>query len=150
VIENKKIKAGTSEAMSSMEFPRFEVPSFMLPPAFRTFAENQVIQRKETLATLSTVVQEVYSSSVRGLNEYGQKIMEAGHQDTDAAYDCCRELIAAKSFPEVTDVWTTHAPRRLNAMLSRTGELWTLYWKVAADAAKPIAVGMSHTLARSE
>ena len=150
MIENKKIKAGTSEAMSSMEFPRFEVPSFMLPPAFRAFAENQVIQRKETLATLSTVVQQVYSTSVTGLNEYGQKIIEARHQDTDAAYDCCRKLIAAKSFPEVMGVWTTHAPRQLNAMSSRIGELWTLYWKVAADAAKPIAVGMSHTLARSK
>jgi hypothetical protein len=154
VIENKKTetpkpKAGTSEAMSSMEFPRFEVSSFMLPPAFRAFAENQVIRRKENLATLSTVVQEVYSSSVRGLNEYGQKIMEARHQDADAAYDCCRELIAAKSLPEVMDVWTTHAPRQFNAMSSRTSELWALYWKVAADAAKPIAVGVSHTFARS-
>jgi hypothetical protein len=76
--------------------------------------------------------------------------MEAGHQDADGVYDCCRELMAAKSLPEVMDVWTTHAPRQLNAMSSRTGELWTLYWKVAADAAKPIAVGMSHTLARSK
>jgi hypothetical protein len=156
VIANKKNdttpepKAGIAEAMSSMEFPRFEVPTFMLPRTFRDFAENQVIQRKETLETLNTAVQEVYSTSVRGLNEYGQKIMEAGHQDADTVYDCCRELIAAKSFPEVTDVWTTHAPRRLNAVLSRTGELWTLYWKVAADAAKPIAVGMSHTLARAK
>ena len=155
MIENEKInatpkpKAGMSEAMSSMEFPRLEVPSFMLPPAFRAFAENQVMQRKETLATLNTVVQQVYSTSVTGLNEYGQKIMEARHQDTDAAYDCCRELIAAKSLPEVMDVWTTHAPRQFNAMSSRTGELWALYWKVAAEAAKPIAVGMSNTLARS-
>lgn len=145
-----KPKAETNEAMSSMEFPRFESPFFMWPPAFRAFAENQVVQRKETLETLNTAVQEVYSTSVRGLNEYGQKIMEAGHQDADAAYDCCRELIAAKSLSEVMGVWTTHAPRQLNAMSSRTGELWALYWKVAANAAKPIAAGMSHTLAHSK
>lgn len=58
--------------------------------------------------------------------------------------------MAAKSLPEVMEVWTTHAPRQLNAMSSRTGELWALYWKVAADAAKPLAAGMSHTLARSK
>ena len=156
MIENKKIdvtpkpKAGTSEAMSSMEFLRFEAPSFMLPPAFRALAENQVIQRKETLETLSTAAQEAYSTSVRGLNEYGQKIMEAGHGNADAVYDCCRELIAAKSLPEVMDVWTTHAPRQFNAMSSRTSELLALFWKVAADSAKPIAAGMSHTLARSK
>jgi hypothetical protein len=156
VNETKKVdttpkpKAATNEAMSSMELPRSESPFFMLPSAFLAFAENQVIQRKETLETLNTAVQEVYSTSVRGLNEYGQKIMEAGHRDADTAYDCCCELMAAKSFPEVMDVWTTHAPRQFNAMSSRTGELWTLYWKVAADAAKPIAVGMSHTLARSK
>jgi hypothetical protein len=35
-------------------------------------------------------------------------------------------------------------------MSSRTGEWWALYWKVAADAAKPLAAGMSHTLAHSK
>jgi hypothetical protein len=126
-----KSKGGSTEAMSSMEFPRFEV------------------QGKETLETLSTAVQEAYSTGVRGLNEYGQKIVEAGHQDANAAYDCCRELIAAKSVPQVMDVWTTCAPRHLRAMSSRTGELWALYWKVATDTAKPIAAGMSQTLGRS-
>ena len=141
-----KPKGGSSEAMSSMESPRFEFPFFMLPPAFRAFAENQVVERKEALETLSTASQEAYSTSVRGLNEYGRKIIEAGHRDADAVYDCCRELIAAKSLREVMDVWTTHAPRQFNAMSSRAGELWALPWKVALDAAKPIAVGMSHTL----
>jgi hypothetical protein len=144
-----KSKGGSTEAMLSMEFPRFEVPSFVLPPAFRAFAEDQVSQGKETLETLSTAVQEAYSTGVRGLNEYGQKIVEAGHQDANAAYDCCRELIAAKSVPQVMDVWTTCAPRHLRAMSSRTGELWALYWKVATDTAKPIAAGMSQTLGRS-
>lgn len=145
-----KLKAETNEAMSSMEFPRFESPFFMLPSALRAFAENQVTQRKETLGALSTAAQEAYSTSVSGLNECGQKIMEAGHRDADGVYDCCRELMAAKSLPEVMEIWTTHAPRQLNAMSSRTGELWALYWKVAADAAKPLAAGMSHTLARSK
>jgi hypothetical protein len=145
-----KPKYGTNEAMSSMEFPRFESPFFMMPSAFRTFADNQFVQRKETLEALSTAAQEAYSTGVKGLNEYGQKIMEAGHRDTDGLYDCCRDLIAAKSLSEVMDVWTTHAPRQLSAMSSRTGELWALYWKMAADAAKPIAAGMSHTLARSK
>jgi hypothetical protein len=132
-----------------MEFLRFEVPPFALPPAFRAFAENQVIQGKEALETLSSAVQEAYSTGLNGLNEYSQKIAEAGHQDADAACDCCRELIAAKSVPEMVDVWTTRAPRHLSAMSNRTGELWALYWKVATDTAKPIAAGMSHTFGRN-
>jgi hypothetical protein len=147
---NPKSKTGTNEALSSMEFPRFEPPYFMLPSALRAFAENQVIQRKETLEALSTAAQEAYSTGVKGLNEYGQKIMEAGQRDANGVYDCYRELMAAKSLPDVIDVWTTHAPRQLNAMSSRTGELWALYWKVATDAAKPIAAGMSHTLAHAK
>ncbi|HEY2757596.1 MAG TPA: phasin family protein [Pseudolabrys sp.] len=146
----QKLKTATNEAMSSMEFPRFESSFFIMPSAFRTFADNEVTRRKETLETLSTATKEAYSTGVRGLNEYGQKIMEAGQRDADGLYDCYRDLMAAKSLPEVMDVWTTHAPRQLNAMSSRTGELWTLYWKVAADAAKPIAAGMSHTLANSK
>jgi hypothetical protein len=145
-----KPKTTTNEAMSSMEIPRFESPFFMMPSAFRTFADNQVTRRKETLEALSSATREAYSTGVKGLNEYGQKIMEAGQRDADGLYDCYRDLMAAKSLPEVMDVWTTHAPRQLNAMSSRTGELWALYWKVASDAAKPIAAGMSHTLANSK
>jgi hypothetical protein len=145
-----KPKTATNEAMSSMELPRFDSSFFILPSALRIFADNQVVQRKETLEALSTATREAYSTSVKGLNEYGQKIMEAGQRDADGVYDCCRDLMAAKSLPEVMNVWTTHAPRQLNAMSSRTGELWALYWKVAADTAKPIAAGMSHTLANSK
>lgn len=144
-----KSNGGNSKATLSMEFLSFEVSSFVLPPAFRAFAENQVIQGKETLETLSTAVQEAYSTGLNGLNEYSQKVAEAGQQDADAVCDCCRELITAKSVPEVMDVWTTLAPRHLSAMSSRTGELWALYWKIATDTAKPIAAGMSHMLGRS-
>jgi hypothetical protein len=148
MLDTKKTKK-TDDFPNSMEFPRFEVPSFVLPPVFRAFAENQVIQGKETLETLSSAVREAYSTGLNGFNEYSRKIAEAGHQDADAVRDCCRELIAAKSVPEVMDVWTNRAPRHLSAMSSRTGELWALYWKVATDTAKPIAAGMSHTFGRS-
>jgi hypothetical protein len=155
VIETKKIdavlksKGGSNEPVSSMEFPRFEVPPFVLPPALQAFAQNQVMQGKETLKTLSTAVQEAYSTGVRGLNECGQKIVVAGHQDADALYDCCRELTSARSVPEVMDIWARRAPGHVNSMLTRTGELWALYWKVAADTAKPIATTVSYARARS-
>jgi hypothetical protein len=138
-----KSKGGSIEAIASLGVPRFEVSSFMFPSAFRAFAEYQAVQGKETLGTLSAAVQEAYSTSVRGFNEYAQKFAEAGQQDVDDACDCCRELIAAKSVTAVMDIWTNRAPRQLNAMSTRAGELWTLYWKVAVDTAKPIATGMS-------
>jgi len=137
------------ELPNSMGFLRFDVASFVLPPPFRAFAENQVIEGNETLKTLSSAVQEAYSTGLNGINEYGQKIAEAGHHDAEAVCDCWRELISAKSVPEMMDVWTTRAPRHLRAMSSRTGELWALYWKVATDTAKPIAAGMSHTFGRN-
>jgi hypothetical protein len=128
----------------------FDFASLVLPPALRTFAENQVIHGKETLETLSSTVQEACSTGLSSLNEYGQKIAEVGRQDADAVCDCWRELISAKSLPEVMDVWTTSAPRHLTEMSHRSGELWALYWKVAAETAKPIAASVSHTLARSK
>jgi hypothetical protein len=124
--------------------------SFSLPPVFQAFAENQVVQSKETLQTLSTAVQEACSTGVRGLNECNQMIMEAGHENADAAYDCCRALIAAKSMPELVDVWTRRAPGHINSITNRAGDLWALYWKVTTDAAKPITAGMPHALGRSK
>jgi hypothetical protein len=147
MIETRKIDDAIA---SSIEFSRLQAASFAMPPEYRAFAEKQVLQGKETFETLSSAVQEACSKSLNGFSAYAHKVAEAGLEDADAVCDCCRELVAAKSMPEVMNIWTTRAPRHFDAMSNRTGELWALYWKVATDAAKPIAAGMAHAFARSE
>jgi hypothetical protein len=136
----------------SMEVPRFEIPSFttwVLPSALRSIAENGVIQGEETLETLGAAAEGTYSVGVKSLDECGLKIIEAGRNNARAAFDCARELVAAKSQSDLMEVWTTHARRQFDAMFTQNREIWSLAWKVAADAPQPIVTGISHTFARS-
>jgi phasin len=149
-LEQKKAR---SEAMqTSTQLPRFEIPNLMscvLPSPFRALAENSVMQGRETLDTLGAAAEKTYSANARSLNEYGTKIMEAGRSNALAAFDCYRELVAAETQSELLEVWSTHARRQFDAMLTQNREIWSLAWKVAADAPQPIMAGMTQTFARS-
>jgi hypothetical protein len=143
-----KHQAPRSKAMQTGALPRFEIPNLMygaLPLAFRTLAANSVMQGMETLATLGAATEQTYSVNVKNLNEYGTKIMEAGCSSAHAAFDCCRELVAAKTQSELLEVWSTHARRQCDAMFTQNREVWSLAWKVAADTPP----GIARTFARS-
>jgi hypothetical protein len=146
-------KTTRSEAVqTSTQLPGFEIPNLMscvLPSPFRTLAENSVTQGKETLDTLGALAEKTYSVNVKSLNEFGAKIMEAGRSNALAAFDCCRELAAAKTQTELLDVWSAHAQRQFDAMFTQNREIWSLAWKVAADAPQPIMTGITKTFARS-
>jgi hypothetical protein len=149
-----KPKAARSKAVqnASMELPRFEIPSFtsfVLPSAFRALAENGVMQGKETVATLGEAAEETYSVSVKNFDAFGQKIMEVGRNNGHAGFECWRELVAAQSQSELMEAWNAHARRQFDAMITQNRAIWSLAWKIAAEASQPIAAGISQTFARS-
>jgi hypothetical protein len=142
---------GEAKRSGWMQLPFFEAASLVpcaLPPAFQAFAENGLKQGKEAWDTLGAAAEKTYSESVRRLDEYGVKILEAGRYNVDTAFDCCRELAAAKTQSELVEVWSTHAQRQLEAMLTQNREIWLLTWKAATDA-QPIMTGITQTFARS-
>jgi hypothetical protein len=122
-------KTETKGAISSM---------FAWPQAFRALADRQAVQGKEAMEALSTAAQDTYSTNIKALTEYGQKVIKAGQQDADRAYECWRELIGVRSLPEFIEVWASHAPRQFDTMSNRTGEFLGLFCRMTADATKPI------------
>jgi hypothetical protein len=132
-IDTTKPKAARSEAAQnvSTELPRIVIPSLMsrvVPSAFQTLAENSLMQGEDTLATLGAAAEETYSVSVRNLDEYGLKILKAGRSNVHAAFDCCRELAAAKSQADMMEAWAAHARRQFDAILTQNREIWSLAW----------------------
>jgi hypothetical protein len=133
-----KQRAETIDAMSSI---------FAWPQAFRAVADRQALQRKEAIEALSTAAQDSYSTNLKALTEYHQKIIKAGQQDADRAYECWCELVGARSLPELIAVWASHAPRQFESMSNRTGDFMGLFCRMAADATKPIATSMTNVSA---
>jgi len=140
-----KQKAETNDATHKAEANGVMPPIFMLAEPLRTWAGNQVIQGKETLDALSAATQDAYSSNIRALNAYREKLLNAGQENAEDTFNCWRELVAARSLPEMIEIWTSHAPRQFNTMSSRTDELWTQFYKIATDATKPFANGASYS-----
>jgi hypothetical protein len=140
-----------AEAMrASMQLPIFQVPTLMqfaLPLPFRALAENGVTQGKEALETMGRAAETTYSENLKGLDECGVRIMEAGINNAQAAFDCCHELVTAKTQSELLDVWSTHARRQFDALFTQNKEIWELALKVA-DQQNPIVAGMTRMFAR--
>ena len=141
VAATAKQKAETNEAVSSI---------FAWPQAFRAFADRQAIQGRETIEALSTAAQDAYSTNIKALTEYNQKVIKAGQQDADRAYECWRELVGARSLPELIAVWASHAPRQFETVSNRTGDFMGLFCRMAADATKPITSSMTNMTAGSK
>jgi hypothetical protein len=146
--ETSKSKNGMNEERTAMEQTPANV--FIWIPAVRALADKQVHQTKKNLELFSSAVAASYSAGVKTLSECNQKAVETGTQNANSSYTCWRELVAAKSLPEMVDIWSTQYPGQINTMSIRVGDFLTLFCKATADAAKLISVGVSRTLAPSE
>lgn len=116
----------------------------IVPQALRALVESQIERGKETFESLSAAAHHAYTTNLKNADEYGKKLIEVGQRDSEDVFDCWRRLLVAKSPAEMIEVWTSHAPRQLQSISNRTGELWTLLSRMATEAAKPVANGAAN------
>lgn len=148
---------GNSRKVSSPK-AIFVIPGFemSMPAAIRDFVEKGGAQAKENCERLKTATDEMagmieasYSTTVKGAKDYGLKIIEITHANTNAAFDLLDKLVAAKSPSEAIELSTTHAREQFDAVSTQSKELWALAQQVATDVVEPLKTGMSHALQRS-
>lgn len=120
-------------------------PAYVAPQALRALIESQIERGKETFDSLSAAAHHAYATNMKNVDEYGKKLIEVGQRDSDDVFDCWRRLLVAKSPAEMIEVWTSHAPRQLQSISNRTGELWALLSRMATEAAKPVTNGAANS-----
>ena len=130
--------------------PKFELPKMEVPAAFREFAEKGVSQAKESYEKLKTaaeeatgVVETTYAIASKGTTEYGLKLIEAAHTNTNAAFDFAAELMSVKSFSEMIELSTKHARKQFETLSEQTKELTVLAQKVTTETAEPVKAGIT-------
>ena len=138
---------------ASFEFPRLEMSMFGMPAAIRDFAEKGGAQAKENYKKLKTATDEVagmagvsYSTAAKGATDYGLKVIEITHANTNAAFDLMDKLVAAKSPSEAIELSAAHARRQFDAVSTQSQELWALTQQVATDVVEPLKTGMSKAI----
>ena len=126
------------------------------PQAFREIAEKGPTQANETYEKMNAATSEAvavieisYSSAVKGMQDYNNKIMEFAHANTNAAFDFVQKMSGVKSPAAFIELWTEHARKQVETLTEQTKELAALAKKVTLASAEPFKTGVTDALKRA-
>jgi phasin len=119
------------------------------PEAFREMAEKGTTQAKETYDKIDAATTEAadliknsYSTAVKGMQEYNNKIIEFAHANTNAAFDFVQKLSGVKSAFE--ELWTEHAGKQVETLTEQSKQLAALGQKVTRTTPEPFKTSVAN------
>jgi phasin len=160
----KPIAAVTTDAKFEMpkfeipkfDMPKFEMPSMEVPPAFREVAEKGIAQAKDNYDKLksaaeqaSEVLEETYATASKGCSGYGLKLIETTRANSDAAFDLMSDVMNAKSYSEVVELYSAYLRKQFDTLVSQAKDLSEHAQKVATETAEPIKGAFNSALTKA-
>ena len=131
--------------MPKFEMPKFEMPKMEVPAAFREVAEKGVAQAKEQYEKMKSaaedateMLEETYATASKGCSDYGLKLVETAKANSNAAFDLFGELLTAKSYSEVVELYTAYVRAQFDTVSAQAKELADHAQKVATETVEPI------------
>jgi hypothetical protein len=91
----------------------------------------------------ANIMQNSFSSSLKGMQEYNSKFMEFTQANAKAAGEFAQRLSGVKSPSEFIAVWTELTQQQLTTMTEQTKELAGLAQKVMLATAEPLRKGFT-------
>jgi phasin len=131
--------------MPKFDMPKFEMPKMEVPAAFREVAEKGVAQAKEHYEKMKSaaedateMLEETYTTASKGCSDYGLKLVETAKANSNAAFDLFGELLTAKSYAEVVELYTTYVRAQFDTVSAQAKELADHAQKVATETVEPM------------
>src|SRR5664279_4373503 len=92
-----------------------------LPQANETY-------EKMNAATIeaSEVIKNSYSTAVKGMQDYNNKIIEFAYANTNAAFDFVQKMSGVKSPAAFIELWTEHSRNQVETLTAQSKELAAL------------------------
>ena len=97
-------------ATKPVGFPKKDAPQ-----AFREMAENGTRQSKEQYQKMNAATTEApdliknsYSTAVKGMQDYNNKIIEFAQANTNTAFDFVQKMSSVKTPSAFVELWTEH------------------------------------------
>jgi phasin len=125
------------------------IPQTDAPQAFREMAEKGTTQAKETYEKINAATTETanfiknsYSTAVKGMQEYNNRIIEFAHANTNAAFDFVQKLSGVKSPTAFVELWTEHARKQVETLTEQSKQLAALGQKVTRTTDDPLKTGV--------
>ncbi len=136
--------------------PKFDVPAFEVPPAFRELAEKGVSQAKEQYEKMKSaaeeatgVMEDTYATASKGAAEYGQKVIDNARTNSNAAFDLFGALLSAKSYAEVVELSTGYARKQFETLTEQAKELNAVAQKAGTETFEPIKDSFTSVLKKA-
>jgi phasin len=124
--------------------------------AFRETTEKGSTQVNETYEKMNAATTEAvavikcnYSTAVKGLQDYNNKIIEFAHANTNAAFDFIQKMSGVKSPTAFIELWTEQARKQVETLTEQTRELAALTKKTALASAESLKTGVTDSLNRA-
>jgi phasin len=142
--------------MPKFEMPKFEMPKMEVPAAFREVAEKGVAQAKENYEKMKTaaedateMLEETYATASKGCSDYGLKLVETAKANSNAAFDLFGELLTAKSYAEVVELYTAYVRAQFDTVSAQAKELADHAQKVATATVEPMKESLTSAFSKA-
>jgi phasin len=106
----------------------------------KTTAQAKEAYGKMSAATTEAadLIKNSYSTAVKGVQEYNNKLLEFTQANTNAAYDFVQKLSGVTSPSAFAELSTGHARRQLETLTEQTRQLAALAQKVTLATTEPL------------
>jgi phasin len=147
----KVVASAPAFEMPKFEMPKFDMPKMEVPAAFREIAEKGVAQAKQnyekmksTAEDATEVLEETYATASKGCSDYGLKLVETAKANSNAAFGLFGELLTAKSYSEVVELYTAYVRAQFDTVSAQAKELADHAQKVATETVAPVKESLTN------
>jgi phasin len=91
-----------------------------------------------TTEAADVIIKNTYSTTVKGAQDYNNKLIEFTQANTNAAYDFVQKLSGVKSPSVFVELSTEHARKQFETLTEQTKQLAALAQKVMLATTEPL------------
>jgi phasin len=117
---------------------------------FREMTEKGATQSREAFEKMSAataqtadVMKNCYSTAVKGIQDYNNKLIEFTHANTKTAGDFAQRMFGVKSPSEFFELSADLAQQQLETLTKQTQQLATLAQQVTLATTEPLKTGLT-------
>jgi phasin len=125
-------------------------PTMDAPQAVRDMAEMGVTQSRDAYEKMSAtanqtagLIKSSYSTAIKGVQDYNNKVMEFAHANTNGAFDFAQKLTTVKSPSEFVQMSTEYARKQIETLTEQSKQLVALAQQVTVATTEPIKTGVA-------
>lgn len=111
---------------------------------------SEIVEKNKATAERSALaLEQSYSTAVENMREYNLKVIDMARANVEAVFDIARQLSAAKTPPDMIELWTSHTRKQFERLSEQTKELTVLGQKMVGESTEPITRSVNQAFGKA-